>query len=66
MSCDRQLPNIGVKVEESIGVNTKAAKLVKKALPCCKHCMGTAHGVSKGSRGGMSYLLYGKGKGNVF
>ena len=63
---DRQLPNIGGIVEESIGVNREAIKLITKVLPRCKHFIGTTYGVGKESYGEMNELLGGTGQGNVF
>ena len=47
---DTQLPNIWAIVEEHIGVNRKAMKLVTKVLPRCKHFIGDAHSISKDSQ----------------
>ena len=48
-------------MEESIGANREAAKLAAKVLPHCGIFTGTAHGVSKGSHGGIRELLRGSG-----
>ena len=56
---DRQLPNIGGIVEESVGVNKEAIKLMTKVLPLCKHFFRTVHEVSEESYGGMNELLGG-------
>ena len=47
---DRKLPSIGCKVEESIGVNREAEKLVTKVLLLCEHFTGTDHDESKDSQ----------------
>jgi hypothetical protein len=63
---DRKLPNVEGIVEESIGVNRDAIKLITKALPRCKHFIGTTHGSSKESYGRMNVLLGGTGQGFFF
>ena len=63
---DRQLPNIGSIVEESLGVNREATKLIKKALSRYKHFIGLTYGIGNDSCGGMNALLGVTGQGNVF
>ena len=62
---DRQLLNIGGVVEESVGANREAIKLITKVLPRCNYFIGTTYGVSKDSYGGMNASLGGTGQGNV-
>ena len=64
--CGRQLPNIGGMVEESIGANREAIKLITKEFPRWKHFVGTTHDMSKESHGGMNALVGRTGQGNVF
>ena len=47
--CDRQLPNIGGIVEELVGANREAIKLITKVLPRCKHFIRTTCGICKDS-----------------
>ena len=63
---DRKLPNIGGIVEESIGVNREAIKLITKVLPRWKNFIASTHGVSKESYDGGNESLGGTKKGNVF
>ena len=63
---DTKLPNIGGIVEEWVGANREAMKLIMKALPKCKHCVGTTQRISKDSHRGMNSLFGGTGQGNVF
>ena len=63
---DRQLPNIRGVVEESVGSNREAIKLITKVLPSYKHYVGTTYGISEDSYGGINSLLGGTGKGNAF
>ena len=60
------MPNVGGIVEESIGVNREAIKLITKALPRCKQFIRMTCGVSKDIYGGMNWLLGGTGQGNIF
>ena len=64
--CDRQLPNVGGIVEESVEANREAIKLITKVLPRCKYFVGTNCGISEDSHGGMNTLLGGIGQRNVF
>ena len=59
--CDRQLPNIGGIVEESISANREVIKLITKVLPRYNHFIGTKHGVSKDSYSRMNEYLGGTG-----
>ena len=59
------MPKIGGVVEESVGVNREAIKLVTKGLHRSKHCIGTSHGISEHSYGGEDVVLGGPGKGNM-
>ena len=54
---DRQLPNIGRIVEESIGVNKERLKLVT-----CENFIGNTYSISKHSYGGMNEVLGGIGQ----
>ena len=45
--CDIKLPNIGVIVIKSIGLNREVIKLITKILPRCDHFIGTTFGASK-------------------
>jgi len=52
-SCyDRQLVNIGGIVEESVGRDRKALKLITKVIPNWEHHLSTAFGISKKYYGG--------------
>ena len=62
---DIQLPKIGGVVEESVGVNRKAIKLVKKGLHRSKHYVGTSYGISEQSYAGDDTFLGGTGQGNA-
>ena len=44
---DRQLPNIGCLVQESVGVEREPAKLFAKILPIMNHHICTSYGISK-------------------
>ena len=55
---------MGGTVEESIGVNREAIKIIIKVLPRCKYCIGTNNSVSKESYGVRNELLGGIGQGN--
>ena len=63
---DSQLPNMGGKVEESIGVNRKAIKIVNKVLPWCKHLLGIDHDLSKDSYEEINEWLGKIGQKNTF
>ena len=63
---DRQLPNIGGIVEESIGANRDEIEFTTKVLPQCEKFIGTTHVVSKESHGEENELLWGERQGNVF
>lgn len=66
-SCyDRQLANIGGIVEESVGRDRKAIKLITKVIPNWEHCLSTAFGVSEKHYGGENNALVGTGQGNRF
>ena len=54
---DRQLPNIGCMVEESVGVEREPAKLFAKLLPVMNHHTCTSYGISEESCGSESYEL---------
>ena len=51
---DRQLPNIGCMVEESVGVELDPVKSFDKLLPVTNHHTCTIYGISKESCGGGS------------
>ena len=63
---DCQLPNIGSIVEESVGRNRAAMKLLTKIMLCFKHCASTGYGISQQYYGGEEYKLAGTGQGNKF
>ena len=61
---DRQLPNLGCLVQESVGVERKAAKIFAKVLPIMKHHVCTDFGISKDTYGSQTERLGGTGQGN--
>ena len=64
--CDRQAPELCGLVEDSIGTNRKAVKLLTKSLPTLEYHVGIANGVSEEKHGGVIELLDGTGQGHVF
>ena len=54
---DRQMIEVCVLVEESIGDNRKVVKLLTKVLPIFEHHVGTANGVSSKKHGRANELL---------
>ena len=61
-SCyDRQLANIGGIVEESVGRDRQAIKLITKVIPNWKHHLSTAFGISEKYYGGEQRHLAGTG-----
>ena len=63
---DRQLPDIGGRFEESIGMSREETKLMNKALPRSKHFIGTNQGERKESCSRASESLGVPGQANVF
>jgi len=64
-SCyNRQLANIGGIVEESVGRDRQAIKLITKVIPNWEHHLSTAFGISKKYYGGEQRHLAGTGQGN--
>jgi len=61
---DRQLPNIGSMVQESVGVRRDFAVLLQKVLPIMKHYVATDFGISPISYGNKLDPLGGTGQGN--
>jgi len=61
---DRQLPNIGCMVQESVGVRRDFAVLIQKVLPVMKHYVATDFGISSISYGDKLNTLGGTGQGN--
>ena len=61
---DRQLPNIGCMVQEAVGVNRHAAKLIQNILPIMQHHVATDYGISTESYGSEVNKLGGTGQGN--
>jgi len=61
---DRQLPNIGCMVQESVGVQRNFAKLMQTVLPIMKHHVATDFGISSTSYGDKMNQLGGTGQGN--
>jgi len=61
---DRQLPNIGCLVEESVGVDRNAAKMFAKVLPIMQHHVCTDFGISENAYGSRIESLGGTGQGN--
>ena len=61
---DRQLPNLGCMVQESVGIEREPAKLFAKLLPVMQHHICTSFGISKQYYGSESYKLGGTGQGN--
>ena len=65
-SCyDRQLPNIGSIVEESVGRNRKEMILYTKIMPNFENHVNTGYGISQEYSGGRNSLA-GTGQGNKF
>ena len=62
---DRQIPEIGGIVEESMGVDRKAIQLITKTVETFKHFVRTGFGISKRSHGGKDEILAGTGQGNM-
>ena len=62
---DRQMPAIGRIVEESLGVDQKATKLIAKTVSLFKHFIRTKFGISKKSHGGKHETLAGTDQGNM-
>ena len=61
---DRQLPQLGCLVQESVGVEREPAKLFAKLLPVMQHHICTSFGISKDYYGSERYKLGGTGQGN--
>ena len=61
---DRQLPNIGGMVQESVGVERNAIILFQKVLPIMKHHVCTDFGISTKYYGHQNDKLGGTGQGN--
>ena len=56
---NRQLPNIGCLVEESVGVEKEPAMLFAKILPVMEHHICTSYRISKDLYGSKTYKLGG-------
>ena len=63
---DRKFPKIGGVVEESVGVNREAIKLVTKGLHRSKHYIDASHGISENSHRVDLVVLGGTGQGSMF
>ena len=61
---DRQLPNIGCLVEESVGVEREPAKLFARLLPVMNHFICTSFGISSDYYGSDTFKLEGTEQGN--
>ena len=61
---NRQLPNIGCVVLESVGVNRNATRLLQKVLPIMQHHVATDYGISDEYYGDKMNKLGGTGQGN--
>ena len=66
-SCyDRQLAEIGGILEESIGKDRSAMKVITKVIPKWRHFICTGFGISAMYYGGVNNILAGTGQGNRF
>ena len=66
-SCyDRQLAEIGGILEESVGHDRAAMKIISKVIPNWKHYICTGFGISESYYGGENDRLAGTGQGNRF
>ena len=63
---DRQLAEVGGILEESVGRDRAAIKLITKVIPNWNHYVSAAHGISEKSYGGEDNKLVGTGQGNRF
>ena len=63
---DRQLPNIGCLIEESVGVEREPALLFAKILPVMEHHICTSFGISKEFYGSKEFKLGGQAKGTPY
>ena len=61
---DRQLPNVLSIVQESTGMDRKAATLISRTIPSFNHYLCTNYGISDKSYGGIHDQLAGTGQGN--
>ena len=61
---DRQLPNLGCLVEESVGVRREASKIFAKVLPIMSHHVCTDFGISKITYENNVETMGGTGQGN--
>ena len=62
---DQKKPELCRLVEQTIGVNRSAIKLITNVLPRLENCAGTVNGVSKEKHRGRNNVLGGTGKGNI-
>ena len=62
---DRQIPSLGRIVEEALGVNRKAIKLLCNTVSRFKHFTCTGFGISKKYYGRLNEKLTGTGQGNM-
>ena len=58
---DRQLPNLGCLVQESVGVEREATKVFAKVLPIMEYYVCTDFGISKSTYGNSISKLGGTG-----
>ena len=62
---DRQLPNLGYLVQESVGADREASKVFAKVLPIMNHYMCTDFGIIKLPYGSIREKLGGTEQGNL-
>jgi len=62
---DRQLPQMGSIIKESIGIERKPIKLIAKLLPVMKHHICIAHGASEKYYGRKQDKVAGTGQGYI-
>ena len=62
---DRQIPSLGGIVEEALGVNRNAIKVICNTVSQFKHFICTGFGISKESYGGPEEQLTGTRQGNM-
>jgi len=63
---DRQLAEVGGILEESVGRDRDALKLISKVIPNWNHYVSTAYGISEKCYRGEDNQLAGTGQGNKF
>ena len=61
----RKISNVGSIVEDSIGENREASRIIAKTLPKTEHHIGSVRDLSSEELGEEFVLLGGAGKGNV-